>query len=161
MVNAEGTVLERRIRGWRSVVETRRIAELTLEHGASMALVARANGVNANQVFKWRRTLKRGELAEVAEASTALLPVTLSASYETRRPCERDAACYEERQGSAQQPGLQNHTTARLCLQFEPGDGCSKRASDGSNRPARCARSSCEAWRKWTGCSCSVARRTT
>ena len=57
--------------------------ELTLEPGASVALVARANGVNANQVFKWRRALERGELDEPAAASTALLPVTLSASCET------------------------------------------------------------------------------
>jgi transposase len=45
-----------------------------------VALVARAHGVNANQVFKWRRALKRGELNEPATASTALLPVTLSGS---------------------------------------------------------------------------------
>jgi transposase len=31
---------------------------LTFEPGASVALVARAHGVNANQVFKWRRELK-------------------------------------------------------------------------------------------------------
>jgi transposase len=47
-----------------------------------VALVARAHGVNANQVFKWRRALKRGELSEPAAASTALLPVTLSAACE-------------------------------------------------------------------------------
>ena len=27
-----------------------------------MALVARAHGLNANQVFKWRRAFERGEL---------------------------------------------------------------------------------------------------
>ena len=70
----------RPVRRWRTVSEKRRIAELTLEPGASVALVARANGVNANQVFKWRRALERGELAEPAAASTALLPVRLSAS---------------------------------------------------------------------------------
>ena len=32
--------------------------------GASVALVARAHGVNANQVFKWRREFERGELSE-------------------------------------------------------------------------------------------------
>src|SRR5450432_3047776 len=73
----------RRPRRWRTVSEKRRIAELTFEPGASVALVARANGVNANQVFKWRRALERGELVEPAAASTALLPVTLSASSET------------------------------------------------------------------------------
>ena len=69
-----------RPRRWRSVSEKRRIAELTLEPGASVALVARAHGVNANQVFKWRRALKRGELTELAAGSTALLPVMVSAS---------------------------------------------------------------------------------
>jgi transposase len=72
----------RPVRRWRTVSEKRRIAELTLEPGASVALVARAHGVNANQVFKWLRALKRGELNEPAAASTALLPVTLSATSE-------------------------------------------------------------------------------
>src|SRR6202142_313869 len=72
----------RPVRRWRTVSEKRRIAELTLEPGASVALVARAHGVNANQVFKWRRALKRGELNEPAAASTALLPVTLSSACE-------------------------------------------------------------------------------
>jgi transposase-like protein len=44
--------------------------------------VARANGVNANQVFKWRRALKRGELNEPTTAPTSLLPVTLTSSNE-------------------------------------------------------------------------------
>jgi hypothetical protein len=61
------------------VSEKRRIAELTLEPGASVALVASAHGVNANQVFKWRRALKRGELNEPEVVPTTLLPVMLSA----------------------------------------------------------------------------------
>jgi transposase len=83
MVQSESAAAERRVRRWRSVAEKRRIVELTLEPGASVALVARANGVNANQVFKWRRALERGELVDPAAASTALLPVTLSGSCET------------------------------------------------------------------------------
>ena len=63
-------------------MEKRRIAELTLEPGASVALVARAHGVNANQVFKWRRALKRGELSEPAAALTSLLPVVVTAPGE-------------------------------------------------------------------------------
>jgi transposase len=62
-------------------LEKRRIAELTYEPGASVALVARAHGVNANQVFKWGRALKRGELNDAA-APTSLLPVTVSAPFE-------------------------------------------------------------------------------
>lgn len=78
-----------RPRRWRTVSEKRRIAELTLEPGASVALVARAHGVNANQVFKWRRALKRGELTESAAGSTALLPVMVSA------PCDVGSATGE------------------------------------------------------------------
>ena len=79
----------RPLRRWRTLSEKRRIAELTLEPAASVALGARAHGVNANQVFKWRRALKRGELNEPAAASTALLPVMVSA------PCELASATGE------------------------------------------------------------------
>ena len=92
MVDSAGVVSERRVRRWRSVAEKRRIVELTQEPGASVALVARANGVNANQVFKWRRALERGELVDPVEASTALLPVTLSAlAVETREASAKEA----------------------------------------------------------------------
>ena len=52
MVQSEIGVAEHRVRRYRSVAEKRRIVELTLEPGASVARVARANGVNANQVPK-------------------------------------------------------------------------------------------------------------
>jgi transposase-like protein len=83
MVVAEEEVARRPIRRWRTLSEKRRIAELTFEPGASVAVVARANGVNANQVFKWRRLLQRGELNEPAPAPTSLLPVMLSVASET------------------------------------------------------------------------------
>jgi transposase len=72
----------RRSRRFRTVSEKRGIAELTFEPGASVALVARAQGVNANQVFKWRRALTRGELSEPMAASTSLLPVVVAAPSE-------------------------------------------------------------------------------
>jgi len=78
----QGIGSDRRVRRFRSAAEKRRIVELTLESGASVALVARAHGVNANQVFAWRRALKSGELAEPISASTALLPVTVAAPTE-------------------------------------------------------------------------------
>ena len=56
----------RRVRRWRSVAEKRQIVNLTLEPGASVALIARAHGLNANQVFKWRRAFERGELVDSA-----------------------------------------------------------------------------------------------
>jgi transposase len=77
MDQPEGAGVERRVRQRRSVAEKRRIVELTLVAGASVALVARAHGVNANQVFKWRREYERGELAAPPSPSS-LLPVVLS-----------------------------------------------------------------------------------
>jgi transposase len=59
------------------------MVELTFHPGASVAQVARANGVNANQLFGWRRAFERGELAEPDSGSTALLPVTVSAACES------------------------------------------------------------------------------
>lgn len=50
--------------------------ELTLEPGASVARVAQAEGVNANQVFLWRRAHRNGEL-RVDCSSSALLPVMI------------------------------------------------------------------------------------
>jgi transposase len=86
MERAEGVVAERRVRRWRSIAEKRRIVELTLVPGASVALVARAHGVNANQVFKWRRDFQRGELSEPVSASASLLPVMLSGGTVPQAP---------------------------------------------------------------------------
>ena len=61
MVQAQEVVSERRVRRWRSVSEKRQIVQLTLEPGASVAEVARAHGVNANQVFKWRRAFEQAD----------------------------------------------------------------------------------------------------
>ncbi len=79
MVQTQEVVPERRARRWRSVSEKRQIVQLTLEPGASVAEVARAHGVNANQVFKWRRAFERGELNEPC---SALLPVMVSTPTE-------------------------------------------------------------------------------
>ena len=86
MRQAEGS--SHRVRRFRSVAEKRQIVNLTLQPGASVALVARAHGLNANQVFKWRRAFERGELIDSTAACTALLPVTVAASSEaeTREP---------------------------------------------------------------------------
>jgi transposase len=73
----------RRVRRWRSVSEKLEIVRLTLRPGASVAEVARAQGVNANQLFKWRRAFERGELSEPC---SALVPVTVASPEESREP---------------------------------------------------------------------------
>ena len=71
---AERTPAKRR---FRSKQERRRIAEESLQPGASVAVVARKHGVNANQVFLWRRLLRDGSFE--AEATPAqLLPVRIA-----------------------------------------------------------------------------------
>ena len=63
----------------RSSAEKRRIVEETLVEGASVARIARAHGVNANQVFSWRRLYLSGRLGE-QKATMKLLPVRVSES---------------------------------------------------------------------------------
>ena len=63
----------------RSIAEKRRIVEETLASGASVARVARAHGVNANQVFGWRRLYRAGRLGE-PKPGIKLLPVRVSES---------------------------------------------------------------------------------
>ena len=58
--------------------------QLTMEPGASVAEIARVHGVNANQVFKWRRLFERGQLSDGVAMSTALLPVTVAADSEMK-----------------------------------------------------------------------------
>jgi len=98
MDQAEGLVPKRRVRRWRSVAEKRRIVELTLLPGASVALVARDHGVNANQVFKWRREFERGDMLEPVPASASLLPVVLSGE---EKPHATSGCIHIELQGRA------------------------------------------------------------
>jgi transposase len=63
----------------RSIAEKRRIVEETLAEGASVARIARAHGVNANQLFGWRRLYLSGRLGEQS-ATMKLLPVRVSES---------------------------------------------------------------------------------
>lgn len=58
-----------------SLEEKRRVVEETLEPGASVARVARAHGVNANQVFAWRRLYRQGLLERINGRVAGLLPV--------------------------------------------------------------------------------------
>ena len=63
----------------RSIAEKRRIVEETLAPGASVARVARAHGINASQVFGWRRLYLAGRLGE-QKPGIKLLPVRVSKS---------------------------------------------------------------------------------
>ena len=59
----------------------RALVALSLEPGASVARIAREHGVNANQVFSWRRLYQRGRLgAPALMRADGLLPVVMAPS---------------------------------------------------------------------------------
>jgi transposase len=80
----------------RSIAEKRRIVEETLVEGASVARVARAHGINANQVFGWRRLYQAGRLGECKPAMK-LLAVRVSESLPAPLP-ERGSADFPKPQ---------------------------------------------------------------
>lgn len=106
----------RRVRRWRPISEKRQIVELTLEAGASVAEVARAYGVNANQVFKWRRAFKRGELSEPC---STLLPVTIASTSEPQR-----ALLTEDHQPPAACGSIHIEFAGRAVISIESGADC-------------------------------------
>jgi transposase len=59
-----------------TIKQKRQIVEETLVPGASVAKVARSHGVNANQVFYWRKQHLAGRLGNSSTA-LKLLPVTV------------------------------------------------------------------------------------
>lgn len=67
-------------RQYRTLEEKRGIVEETLVEGASVALVARTHGVNANLVFNWRRLHQAGRLGT---GRAKLLPVRVTAEDPT------------------------------------------------------------------------------
>lgn len=68
--------------------EKRRIVEATLVPGASIARVARENGVNANQVFQWRYDHRKGTGWAAGQQRSELLPVTVTAEPDSVMPPE-------------------------------------------------------------------------
>ena|ERR1700676_1148291 len=71
----------RTMRRYRTMEEKRRIVEATLGSSASMASLARQYGLNANQLFHWRKLYQAGLLGSAptdrSVSSARLLPVTV------------------------------------------------------------------------------------
>lgn len=70
----------------RSLELKRRIVEETLVMGASVARVARAHSVNANQVFYWRRLYEQGRLGAPGANASRLLPVSVAETASSELP---------------------------------------------------------------------------
>jgi transposase len=93
MVDIDGSGgLTARPRRRRSGLERRRVVEETLEAGASVARVALKHGVNANQVFQWRRLYWDGKLGAVSEGGMKLLPVSVAEDEGVQRQSEQVTA---------------------------------------------------------------------
>ncbi|WP_096697977.1 transposase [Polaromonas sp. AER18D-145] len=69
----------------------RKLLRLCEQPGASVAAIALEHGVNANLVFKWRRSRQCSGVGAAAARSTVLLPVCLAPNEGHRqrvRPCQ-------------------------------------------------------------------------
>ena len=62
---------------WSADLKRRILAE-SFEPGASVAMVARRHGINANLLFTWRRRFGAAELAKPREAAS-IVPVAIAA----------------------------------------------------------------------------------
>ena len=66
--------------------------EETLVAGASVARVAQRHGVNANQVFQWRRMYQSGLLGGIAQDALKLLPVRVTKDEELPKVMQAEVA---------------------------------------------------------------------
>src|ERR1044072_5986511 len=69
----------------RSKQERRQVVEETLQPGASVAVIARRHGVNANQVFHWRKLYREGRL-DLKPAAAQLVPVRIAEVVSADQP---------------------------------------------------------------------------
>ncbi len=103
----------------RSIAEKRRIFEETWVEGASVARVARAHGINANQVFGWRRLYLAEKLGD-RKSAMKLLPVRVSESLPAPLPVERGSADFPKPQAGTIHIELR-HAQVRIEGSADPG----------------------------------------
>src|SRR5438309_8632273 len=85
LITVKGQSGTRPKRQYRPIEEKPRIVEETLVEGASVARVALSHGVNANQVFGWRKLYLAGRLGSASRA-IKLLPVHVSENSPSLAP---------------------------------------------------------------------------
>ena len=61
----------------------RSVVEQSYLPDTSVARLARSHGINANQIFAWRKLFRDAELPTTAGSDVALIPVTLSETIVT------------------------------------------------------------------------------
>jgi len=112
----------------RSKIERRQIVEETLRPGASVAVIARQHGVNANQVFHWRKQYREG-LLDARSTAPELLPVRLSAVI------TEDPAKHEPRMASVRSGAIHIEVgNARVRIEGAPDLDCVRAAIESLRR---------------------------
>jgi transposase len=110
-------------RRFRTVEEKRRIVEEALEPGASVARVARTHGVNANQLFAWRRLYLQGQLEPANRETPGLLGVrVMQGAREAARRRNAPAVCgtiqIELPKGTVRIVGMPDPTSLQTVLEY-------------------------------------------
>jgi transposase len=121
MEAAEPIVRRRRVRQFRTTEEKRLIVEETRRVGVSVSTVAQAHGINANQVFYWRKLYEAGQLestvaqppGDLGARGVRLLPVSVDEGAERQAPAPAAATNAEYTAGSDAFPGTIELTLAR------------------------------------------------
>jgi transposase len=121
MEASEPIVRRRRVRQFRTTEEKRLIVEETRRVGVSVSSVAQAHGINANQVFYWRKLYEAGQLESTVAQPTGdlgargvrLLSVSVDEGAETQAPVAAVASTAEYTAGSDVLPGTIELTLAR------------------------------------------------
>jgi len=112
VICAEGSAKRR----YRTKQERRRIAEESLQPGISVAVLARRHGVNANQVFHWRKLLREGGL-EIQPATAQLLPVRIAEDKSGPIPPQPGTIHLEFRQVRVRIEGAVDRAMLRMILE--------------------------------------------
>ena len=120
-MEAAEPIVGRRVRQFRTTQEKRFIVEETRKTGVSVATVAQAHGVNANQVFYWRKLYEAGQLESTVAQSTGdlgaravrLLSVSVDEGAERQAPGTTAASTADHTAGSDAFPGSIELTLAR------------------------------------------------
>ncbi|WP_420240072.1 IS66-like element accessory protein TnpA (plasmid) [Telmatobacter bradus] len=108
-------------RRYRTQAERRRIVEETLSAGVSVATVARSHGVNANQLFHWRKLYHAGILDQAPSAASVsevhLLPVVV---HDESGADEQDTSAQEEKSTVPPVASMAASSAAAVHIEF-PG----------------------------------------
>jgi len=96
--------------------ERREVVEEALQPGASVAGIARRHGVNANQVFHWRKLYREGRLH--VEPTVQLVPVRIAEVVSAAQPSARLCVGVIVVELGRARVGSKDRWTPKVCVSF-------------------------------------------